>query len=490
MSAPPAMPGVRRDPARVAAHHLDDHHAVVALGGRVQAVDRVGRDLHRGVEAEREVGAGEVVVDRLRARRRRARRRRRASAATPSVSSPPIAMSASMRSRASVASTRRGPSSVLYGFVRDVPRIVPPRGSRPRTDRSSEQAIDSPSISAAPTVAVADDRVAVLAHALAHDGPDDRVQPRAVAAAGQHSDPHRCLLCLPYPAASPRPGRHIDGPTPGPSQPRTDRARTIRVTPSPPATARASRRAPGCSRRSDRSRSSPGRGAGCRARRALHGLLAARTLDFAVLTDRRPVAGLDRVLHPAARAGRVYAAALDDVTRRRTKSCRRGRRLRDHGSATRPARCWIELNGDDRGANAFADALRRRGRSDADRMSCVIAIDAGTTGRARVRRRRRRRAARAARTASSRSTSRGPGWVEHDADDIWRVTVETLAEVAARAAATRARRSPRSASPTSARPSWSGTARTGRAARTAPSCGRTGAPRNAATSCAPPGTSR
>ena len=64
-------PGVRRDPARVPAHHLDDHHAVVALGGRVQAVDRVGRDLHRGVEAEREVGGREVVVDRLRARRRR-----------------------------------------------------------------------------------------------------------------------------------------------------------------------------------------------------------------------------------------------------------------------------------------------------------------------------------------------------------------------------------------------------------------------------------
>ena len=49
-------PRVRGDPARVAAHDLDDDHAVVRLGRRVQAVDRVGRDLHRGVEAEREVG--------------------------------------------------------------------------------------------------------------------------------------------------------------------------------------------------------------------------------------------------------------------------------------------------------------------------------------------------------------------------------------------------------------------------------------------------
>ena len=53
------------DPAGVAAHDLDDDHAVVRLGGRVQAVDRVGRDLHRGLEAEGVVGAREVVVDRL-----------------------------------------------------------------------------------------------------------------------------------------------------------------------------------------------------------------------------------------------------------------------------------------------------------------------------------------------------------------------------------------------------------------------------------------
>ena len=36
---------VQGDPAGVAAHDLDDEHAVVRLGGRVQAVDRVGGDL-------------------------------------------------------------------------------------------------------------------------------------------------------------------------------------------------------------------------------------------------------------------------------------------------------------------------------------------------------------------------------------------------------------------------------------------------------------
>ena len=43
-SAPPATPGLERDPAGVAAHHLDDEDPVVALGRRVQAVDRLGGD--------------------------------------------------------------------------------------------------------------------------------------------------------------------------------------------------------------------------------------------------------------------------------------------------------------------------------------------------------------------------------------------------------------------------------------------------------------
>src|SRR5438874_100625 len=59
-------PAHDRDPARVPAHHLDDHHAVVRLGRRVQPVDRLRADEHGGVEAERVVGRGEVVVDRLR----------------------------------------------------------------------------------------------------------------------------------------------------------------------------------------------------------------------------------------------------------------------------------------------------------------------------------------------------------------------------------------------------------------------------------------
>src|SRR5205085_10644068 len=42
-------PRVQRDPARVPAHYLHDHDPVVALGGGVQAVDRLRGHLQRGV---------------------------------------------------------------------------------------------------------------------------------------------------------------------------------------------------------------------------------------------------------------------------------------------------------------------------------------------------------------------------------------------------------------------------------------------------------
>ena len=65
-SAPPAIPLITAIQPVCRPITSTDHHAVVRLGGRVQAVDRLGRDRHGGVEAEGVVGGGEVVVDRLR----------------------------------------------------------------------------------------------------------------------------------------------------------------------------------------------------------------------------------------------------------------------------------------------------------------------------------------------------------------------------------------------------------------------------------------
>ena len=183
-------PRVGRDPTRVAAHHLHDHHPVVALGGRVQPIDRVGRDLHRGVEPEREVGRREVVVDRLRdadhlhaVARQLVRDAERVLAADRDHRVDAVALRA-------WPCTRAGPSSVLYGFVRDVPRIVPPRGSSPRTD-SSVSGTDSPSIEPAPAVPVADDLVLEVRGTLAHHGADHRVEARAVTTAREHADTHQ-----------------------------------------------------------------------------------------------------------------------------------------------------------------------------------------------------------------------------------------------------------------------------------------------------------
>src|SRR5205085_4418250 len=59
-------PGMGGDPACVPAHHLADDYAVVRLGGGVEPVDGLGGNLDGCVEAEGQIGAGEIVVDGLR----------------------------------------------------------------------------------------------------------------------------------------------------------------------------------------------------------------------------------------------------------------------------------------------------------------------------------------------------------------------------------------------------------------------------------------
>ena len=99
-----------------------------------------------GVEAEGDVGGAEVVVDRL----RHAERRRRPCSpcrrsAAPSVSSPPIAISPSRSQLAIVSRDRaRARPRSLNGLVREVPRIVPPRGRIPRVDSIVSSSCRSP----------------------------------------------------------------------------------------------------------------------------------------------------------------------------------------------------------------------------------------------------------------------------------------------------------------------------------------------------------
>src|SRR6187549_43520 len=53
------------NPARVTAHYLNDHYAVMRLSCRMQTIDRVSNDGDRGIKTESEICAVDVVVDGL-----------------------------------------------------------------------------------------------------------------------------------------------------------------------------------------------------------------------------------------------------------------------------------------------------------------------------------------------------------------------------------------------------------------------------------------
>ena len=184
--------GVQRDPAGVPAHHLDDQHPVVRLGGRVQPVDRLHRDVDRGVEAEGEVGAGEVVVDRL-------RDADDVDAEVGELGGDAEGVLAADRDQRVDPVGREVVLDPLDAAV-DLERV----GARGLQDRAAARQDAADLVDAerggqvlqrpAPAVEEADELEAVLPDALADDGPDDGVQAGAVAAAGQHSHAHASRL--------------------------------------------------------------------------------------------------------------------------------------------------------------------------------------------------------------------------------------------------------------------------------------------------------
>jgi hypothetical protein len=179
---------VEGDPARVAAHHLDDQDAVVALGGGVEPVYGVRRDLHGGVEAEGHVRAAQVVVDRL----------GDADEGKPrlveAVGGAQRVLAADRDEAVQVERRHVGADDLdavlaLEGVGARGPEDGAAAGqdAARRLDRELDVAVlERPS----PAVAEADDGVAVHVDPLADHGADDRVQPRAVATAGEHANPH------------------------------------------------------------------------------------------------------------------------------------------------------------------------------------------------------------------------------------------------------------------------------------------------------------
>ncbi len=183
---------MQRDPAGVPAHHLDDEDAVVGLGGGVQPVDGLGRDVDRGVEAEGEVGAGEVVVDRL-------GDADDVHAEVGELGGDAEGVLAADRDQRVDAQAGEVRLDLLDAAV-DLERVGTGRaedGTAARQDAADlghPERLGQPLQRATPAVPEAQKLVTVGVHTLADHRADHRVQAGAVAAAGQHTDTHNVLV--------------------------------------------------------------------------------------------------------------------------------------------------------------------------------------------------------------------------------------------------------------------------------------------------------
>ena len=383
------------------------------LGGGVQPVDRVGRDLHRGVEPERHLGRREVVVDRLRhaddADAVAAELRgdaERVLAADRDQRVDPLALAAC---RAPVRRRRRpctGSCASTRGSCR-------PGAGCPRVAAIGE--VDGLALDhAAPPVAEADDVVAVHALALAHDRPgsprsDPGSRRRRSAPRSACGPPTSVGLPAAVPLAATRRPDSVSMMTrkdtlahlqPGDGAP-------------PPARRAAPRRRARC-------------GSPSSARRCRCSSPGGPIYLLAVTSDRLLVFG-----HARARSARAEdrpRCCRAGTTRSSSMRVRRGspmlqlriapapERGRDpRVPAPRPAASAADRScavlapaGADAATDAAPPPPRRPVRLRRDR-AVVLSIDAGTTGirTFAIDERRRRRGH--GRTASSRSTSRSPG---------------------------------------------------------------------------------
>ena len=128
--------GHQRQVAAVAPHHLDQEGALVRGGRHLQPVDRLQRDVERGVDADRDLGAGEIVVDRRRdADHREAHLGQRQRAGLRAVAADHHQAVDAAGAEAGEGAAR-GPSSSRNSGQRALPRMVPPAGGcRPRRGR-------------------------------------------------------------------------------------------------------------------------------------------------------------------------------------------------------------------------------------------------------------------------------------------------------------------------------------------------------------------
>jgi hypothetical protein len=178
----PSHPAHGGDPAGSVAHHLDHHHALMALGGGVKPLDRLAHGVDRGVEAEAVVGPVQVVVDRLRDAHR---------------TQPEGAAVTRRRERALAADHDQAVGHERHLVLEQAPPLlgaaqrVDARGPEDRAalgqdvgDRLARQRLRVLVEQAQPSVAEAENFHAVLLRAP-HDRANHRVQARTIAATRQ-----------------------------------------------------------------------------------------------------------------------------------------------------------------------------------------------------------------------------------------------------------------------------------------------------------------
>src|SRR5581483_1597695 len=185
-------PAVHRDPAGVAAHDLHHDDPVVSLGGGVHTVNGFGGNTDGGVEAEAEVGAAEIVVNGL---------------GNADYLDSALVQAHGDRLRVVAADGDEGvnlvAAQVLHAALQAAFALgrVGARGAQDgaaaRQDAGHRLQVERHGLvfhHPAPAFHEADELVAVVEDAFANDGSYDGVQPGAVAAAGENSDLHNCVL--------------------------------------------------------------------------------------------------------------------------------------------------------------------------------------------------------------------------------------------------------------------------------------------------------
>ena len=183
------QPCLDRDPAGMTTHHLDHHHTVVGLCGRVKPVDRIGGDLHRRLEAHTQIRTGDVVVDRLRHPYER----------------DPLGGQFAGRAERAVPTNRDetvdAPSGKRGADRLDARERVGSRGPEHRAASSQDAGRARARqlerfVVFQPTPAVAEaEEVVILGQPASDDSANHGVQPGAVSPTGQHAHPHSATPC-------------------------------------------------------------------------------------------------------------------------------------------------------------------------------------------------------------------------------------------------------------------------------------------------------